>query len=369
MPLTWRSGSRLTPVTPAALEERLHAAAEREAPAVVFGAVWRDGTTFVRCAGKADLRTGRPVTEGTPFAWFSLTKLFTATALMQLAESGRVALDAPVSRYLPGHRLIKRGREATVRQLLSHSAGLRNPIPVRWSHLAEEQGPGLEALIERVIGPRPKLAFAPGDRFSYSNLGYLLLGRLIERVSGLRYEEYLQRRVLEPLGCTGTGFSIPGNEATGYQRRWTPMGLSARWMVGARFFDEPIDGYRPLRLFTLDGAPYGGLIGPVCDLLRFARMALGSGMGERARVLEEGSVREMLTPARDRRGRALPIGLGWHLGKENSAFHLGGGCGYRSELRLYPARGYAAVVLANETGFPTGKLTRLLASVTAAERR
>lgn len=350
-------------ITVEALEARLREAAARNAPGVVFGALWNDGTILLRSAGVSDLRTRREISPAMPLAWFSITKLFTATAVLRLWEAGRLDLDAPATRWLPEVRLAKDGREATVRNLLSHTAGLSNPVPVSWIHLENETGPGLDALVARVVGQRPHLAFRPGDRFSYSNLGYLLLGQIIERVSGEKFEAHLQRSVLQPLGCERTGFAVPPDEATGHQRRLSLMGLAARWMLDSRFFEERVGGYWPLRRFTLDGAPYGGLIGPVRDLLRLGQMVLAGGMGERARVLQERSVQQMLRPAKSTAGRDLPIGLGWHLGGEGDrafAYHLGGGGGYRSELRIYPALGHAAAVLGTETSFPTQAFTRLV---------
>lgn len=363
MSLLGCAAARIETVTASELERRLQASAADRAPAVVFGSVWRDGSTLVRAAGRLDLRREGAASEATAFAWFSITKLFTATAVVQLAESGHLDLDAPVSRYLPGRRLSLHGREATVRHLLAHAAGLPNPIPVTWIHLAGEPGPGLDALVERVVGAEPRLEFEPGQKRAYSNLGYLLLGQIVERVSGQRYPEYVERHLLRPLGCQATGFGWPEGAATGYQRRWSVMGLAARWMLDGRFFGEPIEGYSPLRPFAVDGAPYGGLIGPVRDLLRFAQMVLAGGQAEHGRVLGEPSVRAMLAPSRDGRGRALDGGLGWHLGREDGqefAFHLGGGGGYRGELRVYPGLGYAVAVLASETSFPTERFTRLV---------
>jgi CubicO group peptidase (beta-lactamase class C family) len=355
--------TRLETVTPDELERRLALAAREEAPAVVFGAVWRDGRTILRAAGRADLGDAREAAAATPFAWFSLTKLFTAAAVMQLVESGRVDLDAPVARYLPEVRLSRDGREATVRHLLSHASGLPDPIPITWIHLASEPGPGLDPLVRERMGTAPELKFEPGAKSSYSNLGYLLLGQVIERVSGERYEEYVGRHVLAPLGCRAASFGVPGDRATGYQRKWSLMGIAARWMLNDRFFDGTVDGYLALRPFTVDGAPYGGLGGPVGDLLRFARAILSGGVGEQGRILEEPTVRALLSPFVDGSGRPTGLGLGWHLGQEGGepfAYHLGGGGGFRSELRIYPGLGYAVAVLANETSFPTGQLTRLV---------
>jgi CubicO group peptidase (beta-lactamase class C family) len=354
---------RLEAVGPEELERRLELAAREEAPAVVFGAVWRDGHTIVRAAGKPDPRSDRTATPATPFAWFSVTKLFTAVAVMQLSEAGRVDLDAPVARYLPDVRLTLDGRDATVRELLAHASGLPNPLPLAWVHLAGEPGPGIDGMVKLRVGTSPELKFVPGTRSAYSNLGYLLLGQLIERRSGERYEDYVERHVLAPLGCRATGFGVPGDRATGFQRRWSPMGIAARWILDERFLDGTVNGYLALRPFTVDGAPYGGLNGPVEDLLLLARAMLAGGAGAEGRVLEEESVRDMLAPFLDAQGRATGFGMGWRLGKvdgEPFAYHQGGGAGYRAELRVYPGLGYAVAVLANETSFPTGILTRLV---------
>jgi len=345
------------------LASRLATGAGKAAPGIVFGAVWTDGRRVVRAAGRADLRTGRPADPAAPFPWFSITKLFTATAVVQLAEQRRLALDAPVSSILPELRLERNGTEATVRHLLAHAAGLPNPIPVTWVHLAAEKGPGLEALLARRLGTTPRLRFEPGTRSAYSNLGYLVLGRVVERVAGERFEDYLCAHVLQPLGADETGFDAVRCGITGHQRRASLMGLAMRAMLDRRFLDGAVEGYWPLRPVAVDGAPYGGLIGPVEDLLALARMVLAGGAGARGRVLSAASVETMLTPTVDRDGRDLPVGLGFRIASEDGyrfVHHLGGGGGFRSELRIYPELGYAVAVVGSETSFPTEAFTRLL---------
>lgn len=349
-------------ITSAELEQRL-AKATRKAPGVVFGAVRRDGTTVLRAAGKADLHSGRNATTDTPFAWFSLTKLFTATAILQLSEQGRINLDAPVSTYLPDIHLRREGHEATVRQLLSHTSGLPNPLPVSWIHLATETCPALDEMIRQRVGSEPKLASVPGTRSAYSNLGYLLLGSIVEQVSGISYGLYVEQNVLVPLGCHGSGFAVPSDRATAYQRKWCAMGLGARGLLDGRFFGETIGGYWALCPFTLDGAPYGGLSGPADSLLRFALMTLREGEGEQGRVLTPASVRLMIQPALTSDGQPTSVGLGWQLRRINGErylMHDGGGGGYRAELRIYPDRGYAVAVLANESSFATEELARAI---------
>ena len=351
-------------LTPAQLQQRLDAATVRT-PGIVFGAIRSDGASLVRTAGKADLRSGRAVMPQTSFAWFSVTKLFTATAVLQLAERGRIDLDAPASKYLPEVILRREGREATVRQLLSHTAGVPNPVPdiITWIHLAGERGPTIDEMIRQRLGGEPKLDFTPGTKAAYSNLGYLLLGKIIERTSGTRYEAYVAENVLAPLGCRASGFAVPADRATAYQKKWAFNSIAARWMLDGRFFGDTVAGYQELRPFTVDGIPHGGLNGPVDCLLRFGRMTLRDGEGENGRVLSAESVKAMLTPTKLTDGTPTRIGLAWSLGTidgEPFADHDGGGGGYRAELRIYPGRGYAVAVLGNETDFATGEFARII---------
>jgi CubicO group peptidase (beta-lactamase class C family) len=141
------------------------------------------------------------------------------------------------------------------------------------------------------------------------------------------------------------------------------MGIAGGFMIDDRFFGERAGGFVALRPFRIDGEPYGGLVGTVPDLARFLGAHLGGGSLEGRRILSEASTVAMRTPQRDLRGRALPIGLGWHLGEidgEPFAFHFGGGAGFKSELRLYPGLGYGVAVVANETGFDTEQLSRMV---------
>lgn len=93
-------------------------------------------------------------------------------------------------------------------------------------------------MIRAHVGNAPKLRATPGTKSAFSNLGYLLLGQLIERVAMQRFERYLEEHVLAPLGCETSGFTVSPEQATGYQKKWSAMGLAARWLLDARFFGE-----------------------------------------------------------------------------------------------------------------------------------
>ncbi len=332
------------------------------APGVVVAVAWADGRALVRSAGRARLSPAAPATPETLWPWFSVTKLFTATAVLQLVDEGKIALDEPVTRYLPSF-VPRGGRPPTVRELVSHTSGLANPIPVTWIHLADEAGPGLDELTVRLLAAHGDLEFEPGSSFKYSNLGYLVLGQLIERVSGERYQDYVSDHVLAPLGMSRSSFSVSPAVATGYSARWSVMGLAAWWMLDQRYFGDTQGRLTALRPFAVDGAPYGGLVGPAPELVRLGLAMLAGGRLDGQTLLSPASAAAALTPARTTSGAALPIGLGWHLGEldgEPYARHIGGGGGFRSELRVYPRLGYVVAVIGNETSFDTEALARLV---------
>src|SRR5215213_3914573 len=170
--------------------------------AVVKGShvVWERGFGF------ADLAASTPAAPTTSYLWFSMTKIATATAVLKLAEDGELDLDAPVTGYFAGFAIVSQPVQVTVRHLLSHSSGLANPVPIRWVRSAGTPAPDQRAFVERVLGRHRKLKFIPGERASYSNIGYLVLGELISEVTGVRYEDYVRSEILSPLGMNRTGF-------------------------------------------------------------------------------------------------------------------------------------------------------------------
>ena len=361
-------------------EQRLRTLVEqRVAPSLAVVAVRGNETVVARGYGWSDLEQGTAASAETVYLYCSMTKLFTATALMQLREHGLVELDQAVRAYLPDFPLQHpSGREITVRHLLSHSSGIANPIPVSWVHLAEEPAVTLDDFTRRLLAKHHRLTFEPGSRYAYSNLGYLVLGRVIERLSGQSYTDYIRQQILEVLDMHRTGFSydhLQGQDiATGYVRSWSMMGLLGRFLVDRRIFGATRNGYTAFHRFLIDGAPYGGLLGPVSELGNFLKAYLNGGTFQGRRLLEPSSIAEMLTPQRNQHGEEFStsghemperVGLGWHLagdGEMHSCYHIGGGGGYRSELRIYPSLGYGTAVMGNETSYDTGAMTSMIVS-------
>jgi len=232
---------------------------------------------YVDAFGHADLANFGAAAATTRYLWFSMTKLATATAALRLADEGRLDLDAPVSEQLPWLPL-RPGGAPTVRQLLTHTAGLRNPLPIRWVHPAADPAPDQSELVRRLVTQRT-VARTPGHhKARYSNLGYLLVAEMISRITGQPFAGYVESAVLRPLAMTSTSFDAsPGEDAVGYLNLPRPLPLVAAAALPSSLRGPAHGRVQSLRPFLVDGAGYGGLVGPVTDAARFLRMHLNDG--------------------------------------------------------------------------------------------
>ncbi len=327
-------------------------------PGIAVAIVDADGIRDAVGIGMADLGEDRAASPEMVCPWFSMTKIVTATVAMRLGERGILDLDAPVAPHVPQMRHLRPAVDAgriTARHLLSHSAGLANPIPVGWIHRPDEPGPDPDAFLNGLLTKHHKLRSEPGSRSSYSNLGTLTLGAAMANLTGTPFDDLVQREVLHPLGMGTTGFTYPpegrAHAATGYHPRWNPMRfLLHRWVIG-----PSIGRWVSLNRFVLDGQAYGGLIGPVSDAARFLRMHLRDGELDGVRILDPSSAQVM----RDIRvpGKRFDLGLGWFRpSKARDADppfveHLGAGAGFFNVIRIYPTRGIGVAVMGNATKY------------------
>jgi CubicO group peptidase (beta-lactamase class C family) len=324
-----------------------------------------DETIRERSFGLADRGAGVAMTSGTLCNWFSMTKLVTATAAVQLADRGLLDLDTPVERYYEPFAALRpdaRARKATVRHLLSHSSGVANPLPLRWVHLATEAGPPREQFVESLLSKHRRLRFEPGRKAAYTNLGYLVLGEVISRVAGQPFEEYVRSNILGPLGMARTDFVATDKSkwATPYQRRRTPLSALMPLLIPRKIVGSKDEYFVSLRHFYVHGAAYGGLVGPAADAVRFVRAHLRGGELDGARLLSEARCREMQKIISN--GRHLEVGLGWfRRGADPAADfveHLGGGAGFWNCMRIYPARDFGFVVMGNATSYDHDAIVR-----------
>ncbi len=308
-------------------------------------------------AGSMDVATGRAVEATTSFHGFSVTKTLTALAVMQQVQDRALDLDAPVRELLPS---MPYDGPITVRHLLGHTAGLPNPLPLRWVHDPHD-GPSFDRdrFFAGVFRRNPRTRHAPGERFAYSNLGYVLLGQLLERITGTRYEALIQQRVLAPAGITphDLTFSYPtdGRHATGHLRTPSLTALLLPLLVDTgKLLGKRTGRWRAFRPFLLNGTPYGGSLGTATGYRLYLQALLHDGL------LLTPALRDILfTGTRTTAGGLTGMALGWWTGNLNGlryVAHAGGGGGYYAELRLYPDQGLGSVVLLNRTGLKDERL-------------
>ena len=194
---------------------------EAHVPGTVFGVVKDGKLVLVRGLGVRDTQSARPVDADTRFRIASMSKAFTALAILHLRDTGKLSLDAPAVRYVPELANWKLptadSRAITVADLLHHRAGLVTDDP--WG---DRQQVLSEPDFTALIGSGVEFANAPGVRHEYSNYGYALLGRIISNVTGKRYQDYIRETIMLPLGMTSTSYDVlaspPGSRALGY--RW-----------------------------------------------------------------------------------------------------------------------------------------------------
>jgi CubicO group peptidase (beta-lactamase class C family) len=319
-----------------ALSEFVEATATRlRIPGVAVG-VWANGGETYACHGVTSVDNPLPVDPDTLYVLGSVTKTFTATAMMRLVADGRVDLDAPVRRYVPELRLKDEQAAAriTVLSLLNHTAGLD------WG-LIVDTGEGDDALAS-YVGRMAELELIapPGARASYSQAGYNLAGRIIEKITGMTYERVVASMVLEPLGLQHSFFSRDDV-------------MTRRFAVGHnRGEDGTLSIARLWRRWRGDN-PGGGLVSSASDQLRWARFHLGDGRAEGGEpVLPAEVLRRMQQPTVALRGSNLgdAIGIGWFLRDIDgvrTVGHGGSANGQFAELLTVPGRGFAVVALSN----------------------
>jgi serine-type D-Ala-D-Ala carboxypeptidase len=332
------------------------ALARRDAPGAVVVVVRGGAVAFERAYGlRSEAPERRPMTLDTVFDLASLTKAIATTpAILLLAEEGKLALSDPVSRHLP--QFGQRGKSGiTIEQLLVHTSGLIADNDLR------DYAEGPARALERVfaLGPRS----APGARFVYSDLGFIVLAALVERVSGEPLDVFARRRLFEPLRMRDTTFK-PG------------AALAARAapteMRGGRFLQGSAHDPRAELLGGVAG--HAGLFATGRDLSRFARMLLRGGELDGARLLAAASIEAMTRPRRLPGGDGLRA-LGWDVQTRYSGSRgaLPGGFGHTgftgTSIWVVPERQTAVIVLTSrlhpDGRGDVGRLRREVADVVA----
>lgn len=328
------------------------AVAEAKAPGMSVAVAGPEGVLAVEAVGYADLSARRPATVDDQYPWFSMTKIATATAAMRLRADGLLDLDAPVGNYLPQYQPPAKLGHPTTRQLLTHTAGLGNPLPIRWVRPAEQ--PADPSFTARVLARHGAPRRRVGGRASYSNIGYLLAAEVIGAVTGTSVEDSVRDTVLRPLDMGTTGYRYDSRlpHSVGHVRVPAPLVPVLRRALPAGIVGARVDGYVSLRPFLVEGAGYGGLVGTVSDA---ARLAAAHSADERDDhpLLAHQDIEAMRTITAA--GKRFDHGIGWFRRPRDAARvpgfveHYGTGGGFHHAMRIYPGARLAMVAMANTT--------------------
>ena len=321
--------------------DHLLAEAQAERLPSISAAVVRDGeVVWERAIGLADVDAEREATPDTQYRIGSITKTFTATAIMQLRDEGKLALEDPLGRHVEGAE-----REPTIRRLLAHASGLqREPPGDRWETLDFSAPNGLAASLAEA-----EEVLSPGERWHYSNLAFGLLGEVVERLSGRAWADVVRDRILDPLGLARITVDAEEPAARGY--------LVEPYRDGVRL-EHPVD--------TLAWAPAGQLWGTVRDLCRWAAFLAEPDES----VLSHETVEEMRTfqSLADHERWTSAYGLGLNLRRDGERIVVGHGGsmpGFIAGCYASPKDKIGAAVLTNSTSAQVVDLTLELIAKTA----
>ncbi len=309
-----------------------------------------ESVIFEHRYGVRAVKSETPVDSATTYHLYSVTKTFTALSVLQLVQADKIVLKNSIADYLPEFPYSK---AITIEQLLSHTAGIPNPLPLRWIHLVEDHPTfNRNEFFQEVFRNNPKLDSKPGTKFKYSNLGYVILGQLVEKVSGLKLEDYIRQNIIERIGVEPNhlGFQIDRSvHATGYHKWFSASNAVLGFLIDKRTFMGEREGkWKPFHHFYNNGTAYGGLVGTGNALVKYGQALLGDNA-----VLLNSQYKGILFTERIINNKPTGMSLSWYTGtlKGNRYFaHAGGGGGYYVELRIYPDLGAGSVILYNRSG-------------------
>jgi len=349
--------------------------------------VVQDGEIIYQNAfGMADAPNEIPATPDTVYNQWSMTKVFTAVAILQLQEQGLLDIEDPVTQHLEFFDVqypSENSETATIRHLLTHGSGLPNNSPevVGWVHTDGDPEWNQTELIRTKLPAYAELSFEPGQHGVYTNVGYMVLAAIIEQVSGMIYEDYIIENILTPLDMELTNFTysleMVAHEAAGAHPRWDMITPLMPLMVDNMddLVREKTDGIIWFNhVYSNQNGPTG-LIGPATDTARFLLAYLNKGELDGERILSLESVAMMTNDYHIVAGASpetsgydeLYRGLGWEVVPDADGTshieHSGGGPGFAADMRLYPGRSLGMVVLAKGTYLPSMEIFDLVASL------
>jgi CubicO group peptidase (beta-lactamase class C family) len=352
-PLFTQTSDNIPPEVIANVETLITKEMERaKVPALSLAIATGNKLRYAKGFGKADLENQVQAKETTVYRTASIAKSLTATAVMQLAEKGKIDLDTPIQKYCSAFP--QKQWPVTARQLLGHLGGIRH-----YKNAEEATGTTAYSNLSNtlILFKEDSLLHEPGTKFNYTTFGYSVLGCAIEGASGMSYEDYMRQHIFQPAGMNHTGLDhsrlvIP-NRARGYMTfdeqsyNQLPEAAKKNTKIG-EVYNAPLHD-------TSMKVPGGGLISTSVDLVKFA-IAVNTGA-----LINEKSRDQMWRAQKIKNGDETTYGLGWVVGQVSgikTVSHSGGQAGTSTYLLLVPEKGLAIGLMSNLQGFAVGKVAQ-----------
>jgi len=307
-------------------------------PSVAVTLIDDQDTIWEETFGTANFESDLPAESSTVYKVWSVAKVFTAIETMRLVEDGLVDLDTPITEYLPGFSIQSRFPDSapiTIRSILTHRAGL----PRNECHWIDFNEHVLADLVDSLVDCRQ--AYAVNSRFKYSNIGFDLLGYLVQELRGESFPDYMRKNLLQPIGMENSAFL----------QAQIPAQLD--FALGYEYFER---NYYPFEQGDITSFPSSNLYSTIEDMGLFAKFIFRRGEVNGEQMINPEILNEMFTEQFSNMRDPQPMGLGWKianvLGSERMIWHDGGpGEGIGALIALLPERKLGVILFANSTSF------------------
>ena len=351
-------------------------------PGMSLTVIKNDSIVYSKGFGWADEPRKTRATPETVYHWWSCTKIATAIAILQLQEKGKLHLSDPVIKYLsffkvkypPGNH-----KDITILHLLNHSSGLPDASTLtlmNWIHHDWAPAVNQTDFLIKVFPDYSTLKFEPGDDTEYTNIGYMVLGAVIEQITGITYEDYIRQNILIPLGMNHTDFiytkAMGMNEAAGAHPLFNFLTPLLPFLACSYIRELDWSHLWMERVYT-DQTPSTGLIGSTEDAAHLIAAYLGKGEFNGQRILSQESIETMtydgyIKAKDDDSLNHRRRGIGWQIyGKPHSDRWVltidGGGPGFSTKIQLYPDENLGFILFTNDATSENWKLINLAASL------
>jgi CubicO group peptidase (beta-lactamase class C family) len=301
-------------------------------PGLTVAITRNDSVIYTKALGYRNMDTKEPLTPRNIFHWASVSKTFVSTAVMQLVEKGKINLDEKLTTYLPYFKQQDVWyKDVTIRQMLNHTAGIGDVDDYEW-HTPQYDSGALERFVRSTVNDR--MLFKPGTDRRYSNTAYEMLGDVIAKVSGMSFDTYVKKNILEPLGMNSSSFLYPEIADS--------LRVSGHVWAGGPIVSKHY--------------PYNRMHGPsstlntsVLEMTRYAFAHLHRGVYNGKRILADSTYDFWWTNSVNIEGKS-GIGMTWVLGERNGAkivMHGGGDTGFRSFFLLVPEKNMSVMFVSN----------------------